>query len=179
MRVTERLRAEGLDPEIVSGGGTGTHDIDHELGVFTEIQAGTYVLMDTNYYHVVQRRDEPSPFGPALFVRTTVISNTQPGFVITDAGIKEVDGMSLTPRLSLDLDYNYSGSGERETMKAERAAVEATLADVFIDHGLRVKKRPSLARDHGWSRSHLHRIARCSTVQRRRATSALGRPLRR
>ena len=91
VRVVERLRAEGLDPEIVSGGGTGSHDIDHELGVFTEIQAGTYVLMDVNYYDVVQRRDEPGPFGPALFVRTTVISNCQPEFAITDAGIKEVD----------------------------------------------------------------------------------------
>ena len=91
IRVVERLRAEGLEPEIVSGGGTGTHDIDHELGVFTEIQAGTYVLMDVNYYDVVQRRDVPSPFGPALFVRTTVISNNQPEFALTDAGIKEVD----------------------------------------------------------------------------------------
>ena len=91
VRAVERLRAEGLEPEIVSGGGTGTHDIDHELGVFTEIQAGTYVLMDTNYHNVVMRQDEPHPFGPALFVRTTVISNCQPEFAITDAGIKEVD----------------------------------------------------------------------------------------
>lgn len=91
VRAVERLRAEGLEPEIVSGGGTGTHDIDYELGVFTEIQAGTYVLMDTNYYNVVMRRDEAHPFGPALFVRTTVISNCQPDFAITDAGIKEVD----------------------------------------------------------------------------------------
>lgn len=91
VRAVERLRAEGLEPEIVSGGGTGSHAFDHELDVFTEIQAGTYVLMDTNYYNVVQRRDEPSPFGPALFVRTTVISNCQPEFVMTDAGIKEVD----------------------------------------------------------------------------------------
>ena len=91
VRAVERLRAEGLEPEIVSGGGTGSHDFDHELDVFTEIQAGTYVLMDTNYYNVVQRSDEPSPFGPALFVRTTVISNCQPEFVMTDAGIKEVD----------------------------------------------------------------------------------------
>ncbi len=90
-RAVERLRAEGLDPEIISGGGTGTHDIDHELGVFTEIQAGTYVLMDTNYYHVEMRREEAHPFGPALFVRTTVISGNQAGFAITDAGIKEVD----------------------------------------------------------------------------------------
>lgn len=91
MRAVERLRAAGLDPEIVSGGGTGTHDIDHELDVFTEIQAGTYVLMDTNYHDVVMRRDDPHPFGPALFVRTTVLSNCQEEFAITDAGIKEVD----------------------------------------------------------------------------------------
>lgn len=91
VRAAERLTAAGLEPEIVSGGGTGTHDIDHEVGIFTEIQAGTYVLMDTNYYNVVMRRDEPHPFGPALFVRTTVLSNCQPEFAITDAGIKEVD----------------------------------------------------------------------------------------
>ncbi len=90
-RAVERLRAEGLEPEIISGGGTGTHDIDHEIGVFTEIQAGTYVLMDTNYYNVEMRRDEAHPFGPALFVRTTVISSCQAEFAITDAGIKEVD----------------------------------------------------------------------------------------
>ncbi len=90
-RAVERLRAEGLEPEIISGGGTGTHDIDHEIGVFTEIQAGTYVLMDTNYYNVEMRRDEAHPFGPALFVRTTIISSGQAEFAITDAGIKEVD----------------------------------------------------------------------------------------
>lgn len=52
------------------------------------------------------------------------------------------------PRLSFDLDYNYIGAADRETMKAERPDVEAALADVFTDHGLRVKKRPNLARYH-------------------------------
>ncbi len=93
VRVVERLRAEGLEPEIVSGGGTGSHDIDHELGVLTEIQAGTYLFMDGHYDGVEQRRGEPRPFEPALFVRTTVISNAQPGFVITDGGLKEVDNV--------------------------------------------------------------------------------------
>jgi D-serine deaminase-like pyridoxal phosphate-dependent protein len=93
VRVVERLHAEGLPPRIVSGGGTGTHDFDHELGVLTELQPGTYALMDVNYRDAVMRRDDPHPFGAALSVRTTVISTAKPGFVITDAGVKELDGI--------------------------------------------------------------------------------------
>jgi D-serine deaminase-like pyridoxal phosphate-dependent protein len=94
-RVSElvaRFDAEGLHPRIVSGGGTGSHDIDTETGVFTEIQAGTYVFMDLYYMDTVMRRDQPHPFQPSLSVRGTVISASQPGFVITDVGLKEVDG---------------------------------------------------------------------------------------
>lgn len=101
-RVSElvaRFDAEGLHPRIVSGGGTGSHDIDTETGVFTEIQAGTYVFMDLYYMDTAMRRDEPHPFQPSLSVRGTVISAAQPGFVITDVGLKEVDGAytSMSP----------------------------------------------------------------------------------
>ena len=92
-RFVDALDAADLRPGIVSGGGTGSHDIDHELGVLTDIQVGTYVFMDVNYQRTVLRRDEPHPFAHALTVRGTVISNAQPGFVITDAGAKEVDGI--------------------------------------------------------------------------------------
>ena len=93
LRLVERLGAEGLPPRIVSGGGTGTHDFDHELGVFTELQPGTYALMDVNYSDTVMRREDPHPFAAALSVRTTVISAAQPGFVVTDAGVKELDAI--------------------------------------------------------------------------------------
>jgi len=93
VRAAERLHTEGLAPRIVSGGGTGTHDFDHELGVLTELQAGTYVFLDMNYRDVVMRPDDPHPFQPALSVRTTVVSAAQPGFVVTDAGIKELDAI--------------------------------------------------------------------------------------
>ena len=54
-----------------------------------------------------------------------------------------------TPRLSFDLDYNYIGASDRDTMKAERPTVEAALADAFADeHSLSIKKRPNKARDH-------------------------------
>ena len=94
-RVSElvaRFDAEGLHPRIVSGGGTGSHDIDAEAGVFTEIQVGSYVFMDVHYIDAVMRRDEPHPFEPALTVLGTVVSAAQPGFVITDVGLKEIDG---------------------------------------------------------------------------------------
>jgi len=58
-------------------------------------------------------------------------------------------------RLSFDLDYNYIGSADRDMMKAERPAVEAALADVFADHGLRVNKRPNPARDHAGGKCDL------------------------
>ena len=89
--LVERLHREDLAPRVVSGGGTGTHDFDHELGVLTEVQGGTYALMDVNYRDAVLRRDEPHPFGAALFVRATVISTAQKGFAVADAGIKELD----------------------------------------------------------------------------------------
>jgi 3-hydroxy-D-aspartate aldolase len=92
-RLVERLADAGLSPGIVSGGGTGTHDFDHELGVLSEFQVGTYVFMDVNYRDVVLRRSDAHPFGLALSVRTTVISAAQPGFAITDAGMKELDAM--------------------------------------------------------------------------------------
>ena len=87
----DALASADLTPRIVSGGGTGTHDFDPELGRLTEIQAGSYVFMDANYDGVVLRPDDPFPFQPALFVRTTVISVARPSVAITDAGIKELD----------------------------------------------------------------------------------------
>ena len=91
-QIVAKFVAEGLHPRIVSGGGTGSHDIDSETGVFTEMQVGSYVFMDGYYKDTVMRRNEPHPFAPALTVWGTVVSAAQPGFVITDVGLKEIDG---------------------------------------------------------------------------------------
>ncbi|MEM7124290.1 MAG: DSD1 family PLP-dependent enzyme [Pseudomonadota bacterium] len=78
----------GLTPEIVSGGGTGTHDLDSARGVFTEIQAGSYIVMDTIYNACDLRGGGTGTFETSVFVRTSVISRSHPGFVTTDAGLK-------------------------------------------------------------------------------------------
>jgi len=78
------VRKAGIPVEVVSGGGTGTYDITAAFDGFTEIQAGSYVLMDARY-----RKVRPE-FENALFLAATVVSRPTPDRVILDAGMKSV-----------------------------------------------------------------------------------------
>jgi D-serine deaminase-like pyridoxal phosphate-dependent protein len=82
------VAAHGIACPIVSGGGTGTFNIDPEAQVFTELQAGSYVFMDKQYCDVKIANAAPLPFESALFVQATVISANMPGLATTDAGFK-------------------------------------------------------------------------------------------
>jgi 3-hydroxy-D-aspartate aldolase len=72
----------GLSTEIVTGGSTGTWEIDTAVPDLTELQAGSFVLMDLAY------RREGIDFANALTVMATVVSANHPGFVTVDAGFK-------------------------------------------------------------------------------------------
>ena len=86
-----RLRGAGLPPEIVSGGGTGTFDIDPEAGVFSELQCGSYVFMDVDYQHALADGRNAPPFETSLFVVTSVVSRNAAAshrWVTVDGGLK-------------------------------------------------------------------------------------------
>ena len=70
--------AAAVGGDVVSGGGTGTWDTNTYV---TELQAGSYCLMDTEY------TPHASDFENALFVQTTVISKSK-GWGVLDAGLK-------------------------------------------------------------------------------------------
>jgi D-serine deaminase-like pyridoxal phosphate-dependent protein len=78
----EKLRRahEAVGGEVVSAGGTGTWDLN-ELA--TEIQAGSYALMDTAYAKL------ELPFERALFVQATVISVSE-AYAVADCGLKSL-----------------------------------------------------------------------------------------
>jgi D-serine deaminase-like pyridoxal phosphate-dependent protein len=78
----QAIRDAGLPCEIVSAGGTGTFDISGRIAGITEIQAGSYVLMDTAYGKL------DIPFEQAFWVLGTVLSRPTPGFCVTDTGLK-------------------------------------------------------------------------------------------
>jgi D-serine deaminase-like pyridoxal phosphate-dependent protein len=87
-----KLRAAGLAVPAVTGAGTGTHDVDAEAKIFTELQAGSYIFMDVEYADALKNGRNTLPFETSLFVQTAVVSvesaKVPGGYVTTDAGLK-------------------------------------------------------------------------------------------
>lgn len=82
-------RKAGLPEGIVSGGSTGTYNIDHQLGL-TELECGSYVFMDTLYKAIGGKGDDDTyaDFDNSLSVLVTVDSKHHAGQVTIDYGNK-------------------------------------------------------------------------------------------
>jgi D-serine deaminase-like pyridoxal phosphate-dependent protein len=85
--VVADLTAAGLPPGQVCGGGTGTAALDLAAGVFTEIEAGSYALMDVDY-DLAGAPHGDWPFKPALFLAASIVSVQHAALVTCDAGLK-------------------------------------------------------------------------------------------
>jgi D-serine deaminase-like pyridoxal phosphate-dependent protein len=99
---TARLfRQDGLACDVVSAGGTGTYDISGRVAGITEIQAGSYALMDTDYGRL------DIPFEQAFWVLGTVVSRPAATRFVADCGhksmtkdhglplVRDLDGVSV------------------------------------------------------------------------------------
>jgi len=84
VETADSLRKAGIVPEIVSVGGTGTYSISGRLPGVTEVQAGSYLLMDTDY------RQCCTDFDLSLSVLTSVISKTPGDRIVVDSGLKSL-----------------------------------------------------------------------------------------
>ena len=84
-----QLKKLGLPMEIMSGGSTGTYNIDTGLGAMTELQVGSYIFMDVEYRAIGGKNGTVyEDFAPSLTVMATVISKSYSDRATTDAGIK-------------------------------------------------------------------------------------------
>jgi len=83
------LSAEGYTCDIVGGAGTGTFETEAASGFYNELQAGSYIFMDSDY---IQNKgpdgQEERHFQHALFVLTTVMSTPTPERAVLDGGHK-------------------------------------------------------------------------------------------
>ena len=97
--IIDKLEAAKLKPGIVTGSGTGTHFIDAKLGVFTELQVGSYVFMDHEYNICDLRGLDKPTFEQALQIDARVVSANTPGMVTVDAGLKAMATESGPPHV--------------------------------------------------------------------------------
>jgi D-serine deaminase-like pyridoxal phosphate-dependent protein len=96
--VVDRLRQNGLPPEVVTGGGTGTYDIDTDIEAVTDVQVGSYVFMDHEYRIIGGARGEVfDDFEVALTVAATAISKPLNSAVTVDAGYKAFASDTVAP----------------------------------------------------------------------------------
>ncbi|MGH6951990.1 MAG: DSD1 family PLP-dependent enzyme [Vitreimonas sp.] len=136
--VVEQLRAAGLAPELITGGGTGTHWIDAELGMLNELQTGSYVFMDRQYNDCDLRGDGAAAFETALTIDAHVISANATSMATIDAGFKAMSTDGGNP-------YVLSGAPETSMfvfMGDEHGALIAP------DHAFKIGDRVTLTAPH-------------------------------
>ncbi len=127
----DMIRAEGIEIEIVSAGGTGTFDITARCPGITELQCGSYIFMDTAYNRL------GLPFLSALSLLATVISVPNVGRAIIDAGMKTISVDNGLPEI-------ISPSGTRlVALHEEHGILEVDPNRAHLHIGDRVEIIPS------------------------------------
>lgn len=130
-RTVEQLKQQGLDCPIVGGAGTGSFQIEAASGLYTEMQAGSYVFMDADY---ARNLDESgalvSTFRHSLFVLGTVMSQSRPGVAVLDVGHKAVSIDSGMPTVWQRPELRYvSASDEHGKLDVASETVAPKLGE--------------------------------------------------
>jgi 3-hydroxy-D-aspartate aldolase len=87
----EGLKKEGLECDIVGGGGTDSYYFEGNSGVYNELQCGSYAFMDADYGRIHDKegkRIDQGEWENALFILTSVMSHAKADKAICDAGLK-------------------------------------------------------------------------------------------
>jgi D-serine deaminase-like pyridoxal phosphate-dependent protein len=83
------LEQSGIAVKTLTGGGTGTYDIDCDVAGMTDLQVGSYLFMDVQYRMIGDADgDVFDAFEPSLSVLATAISQPVPQLITIDAGFK-------------------------------------------------------------------------------------------
>eukprot|EP00658_Telonema_sp_P-2_P080160 TRINITY_DN7920_c0_g1_i2.p1 TRINITY_DN7920_c0_g1~~TRINITY_DN7920_c0_g1_i2.p1 ORF type:complete len:243 (+),score=47.61 TRINITY_DN7920_c0_g1_i2:163-891(+) len=96
----------------ITGAGTGSYIFEAQSGVYTEIQPGSYSVMDQEY-----RCTDPvdsEHYEHALFVGSTVVSDssTHPGWLVVDAGDKAISAGAACVVIAGHADLSYRRGGD-------------------------------------------------------------------
>lgn len=108
-----RVEAAGIAVEIVAGGSTGTFDIDVDMPELTELQSGSYCVMDLEYRQIGDRKSAAlTEFEMALTVIATVVSVPTGDRAMVDAGLKAFSTDKPFPPEAVErpgISYGFAG----------------------------------------------------------------------
>lgn len=107
------LAAAGLPCGTVTGAGTGTYALEAASGVYTEVQPGSYVLMDVDYA-ANKLAEGSTPLAHALYGWCSVISR-RPGQAVLDGGLKAFGTDCGLPRV-LHEGWRVKGISDEHTV---------------------------------------------------------------
>jgi D-serine deaminase-like pyridoxal phosphate-dependent protein len=123
----KKIEAAGIPLEVVSCGGTGDYAIAGAHEGVTEIQAGSYLLMDTWYAPFAPE------FQPALSVLATVISKTPGQRIVVDSGAKALSGQRGLPSVK-----DFAGL-RLKALHAEHALIDIEDPAVIVEVGDKIE----------------------------------------
>ena len=116
------LAKHGITTETITGGGTGSYTFEMASGVFTEVQAGSYVYMDADYGRNLDEQGEMrSPFRQSLFIWTQVMSAPGRGLGVVDAGLKAMSFDSGMPLVWGEQGMAYTRASDEHGVIDEKA----------------------------------------------------------
>ena len=115
---TKRLiEDDGIELSVLTGGGTGTWDIDSAASGMTDLQVGSYLFMDEQYRQIGSRNGEVfDDFETSLFVVVTAISQPVPEMITTDGGYKAFASDADRPQLADLAGVVYGWGGDEHGM---------------------------------------------------------------
>jgi D-serine deaminase-like pyridoxal phosphate-dependent protein len=125
--IIHELEAAGFPCTTVTGGGTGTYMLEASSSLYTEVQPGSYVLMDTDYAANTPEADS-APLRHALFGLCTVIS-VQEKHAVLDGGLKAFAVDHGLPRLKVPGWSVQTLSDEHTTIVPEAGAAPLKVGD--------------------------------------------------
>jgi len=140
MKTRDLFDKHGLPVEIVSGGSSGTFDIDVELPGLTELQAGSYCVMDIDYRRIGAKGSKINgQFELALTVLTTVVSRPSAELAIVDGGFKAFSTDRPFPPEAVEwpgVEYSWAGDehGRLTISDQDRAPRLADRIEFFPPH---------------------------------------------
>ncbi|MEJ5357111.1 MAG: DSD1 family PLP-dependent enzyme [Desulfobacterales bacterium] len=140
--VFRELQARAPSCDILSGAGTGTSRIDLAVPELTELQAGSYALMDAEYLAVESADGSEEPdYAPALTLLTTVVSGFHGRQVTVDAGLKAIYRDGGRPRVIHPdygrLQYEWFGDEYGRLVAPDRACLlpgRGAVLELIVSH---------------------------------------------